>query len=103
MFPTPGDEIYRNDAGEVTGWSRPAVADDYYCDVCGFNHTGDCAEDYDGEDDDDNPKCELCGEPIPTDEYGFYLVEVGEFWDAKNHDGILAHAQCGLDAELPLA
>jgi len=51
----------------------------------------------------DNPKCELCGEPIPTDEFGFYLGEVGEFWDAENHESILAHAQCGLDADLPLA
>ena len=50
MFPTPGDEIYYNEAGEPIGWSKPAQPDDYYCDQCGFNHVGECADDYEGDD-----------------------------------------------------
>jgi len=45
MFPSPGDEIYRNEEGEVIGWSRPANPEDYYCDICGLCHTGDCPDD----------------------------------------------------------
>lgn len=48
-------------------------------------------------------ECEICGEPIVVDSHGNFLEEVGEFWDEKNDKPVLAHAQCGLDAELPLA
>jgi hypothetical protein len=38
MFPTSRDEIYRNEDGEVTGWSAPAEPE--YCEVGG--HYGHC-------------------------------------------------------------
>lgn len=52
-------------------------------------------------------RCGCCGEPFKVDRQGMYLEEVGEFWDDDGDDGtgasVLAHAQCGLDAELELA
>lgn len=48
-------------------------------------------------------RCELCGGSIKTDESENYLEEVGEFWDESKQDSVLAHAQCGLNADLPLA
>jgi hypothetical protein len=39
--------------------------------------------------------CELCGEPADA--------EMGEFWDEAKDRGVIAHTQCGIDAELPLA
>lgn len=53
MFPSPGDEIYRNEAGEPTGWGKPADAGTYWCDDCGYSHAdGDHAPDPDDDDDD---------------------------------------------------
>lgn len=40
-------------------------------------------------------ECELCGEPEDD--------EMGEFWDETKQTSVIAHAQCGLDAHLPLA
>lgn len=40
-------------------------------------------------------ECEICGEPADD--------EMGEFWDYKKQDSVYAHAQCGLDANLPMA
>jgi len=40
-FPSPGDEIYRNSEGEVTGWGAPEGPPPY-CDICGTCHSGDC-------------------------------------------------------------
>ena len=34
---------------------------------------------------------------------GGYIDEAGEFWDEDKGENVLAHAQCGIDAELPLA
>jgi hypothetical protein len=45
MFPIAGDEIYTNEVGEVTGWSKPATEADYYCGQCGFSHVGPCSDD----------------------------------------------------------
>lgn len=45
MFPGPGAQIHRNEAGEPIGWDYPeddAMA--YYCDTCGFSHTGSCPD-----------------------------------------------------------
>lgn len=44
-----------------------------------------------------------CGEPIYLDEDGggYRDDDVGEFW-AGNYSAVM-HAQCGLDAGLPLA
>lgn len=50
----------------------------------------------------DPPRCDLCGELIETDRYGFPQVEVGEFVDADG-EHVYAHAQCGLSADLELA
>jgi hypothetical protein len=48
VFPSSNSEIFRNGAGEPTGWSAPESADTYYCDSCGFNHPdGQCPEDDD--------------------------------------------------------
>jgi hypothetical protein len=47
MFPGPGADIIHNEAGEVIGWDYPSDPHDYYCDTCGFSHTGEC---FDGED-----------------------------------------------------
>jgi len=41
-FPVPGNEIYTNEAGEPTGWGPAETTDDYWCDVCGFSHGGEC-------------------------------------------------------------
>jgi hypothetical protein len=40
-------------------------------------------------------KCQLCGEDPDA--------EMGEFWDETGGNSVIAHAQCGLDAGLPLA
>lgn len=47
--------------------------------------------------------CDLCGEPIKIDQYGHFKDEVGEFWDERRDDSVIAHAQCGLDAKLEMA
>jgi len=47
MFPGPGDTVYRNEAGEVTGWDRNDYEPEYF-DCCGV--AGRCACD-DGSDD----------------------------------------------------
>ena len=47
--------------------------------------------------------CEICQEPLKVDKYEMYLEEVGEFWDPTKNESLLAHAQCGIDAELELA
>lgn len=44
---------------------------------------------------DDAKDCELCGE-APD-------FEMAEFWDKIKSEGVVAHAQCGLDAGLTLA
>lgn len=41
------------------------------------------------------PECDLCGEPQDG--------EMGEFWDQDKEESVVAHAQCGLDAGLPMA
>ena len=53
MFPGPGAEIHRNEAGEVLGWDYPDT-EPPYCDLCGTAHsaTWDC-QDWDDEDDQD--------------------------------------------------
>lgn len=48
-------------------------------------------------------ECGLCGESLEMDRHGMYREEVGEFWDETKNTSVVAHAQCGLDAELPLA
>lgn len=48
MFPSAGDQVYYNEAGEPIGWDKPD--DDgmaYYCGDCGFSHTGSCPDPYD--------------------------------------------------------
>jgi len=47
--------------------------------------------------------CEICGERIPLDRWGFPRGEVGEFVLADGSDNVIAHAQCGLNAGLELA
>lgn len=45
-FPTPGAQIYYNEAGEPLGWDYPSDdATDFYCDYCGLNHDGGCPDD----------------------------------------------------------
>lgn len=46
--------------------------------------------------------CEICGERIKM-RGAMYLDEVGEFWDADNDTSLIAHADCGLSANLELA
>lgn len=53
VFPSPGDEVYYNEAGEPLGWSKPASAADYYCEWCGFSHGGECPTDVDIDDDEE--------------------------------------------------
>jgi hypothetical protein len=48
-------------------------------------------------------RCELCGEKFVVDKFGLYVDEVGEFWNEKTENSVLAHAQCGYDAELEIA
>jgi len=50
MFPGVGAEAYYNEAGEPLGWDYPSGNDSYYCDWCGWNHSGDCEIDFDDED-----------------------------------------------------
>ncbi|GAA4082889.1 hypothetical protein [Actinomadura miaoliensis] len=52
--------------------------------------------------------CELCGEEIKTDEYGFPVnqagEEVSEFIDPNNPTRtVLGHFQCAMDAGLRMA
>ncbi len=52
-FPSPGDEIYTNEAGEVMGWSKPAEPE--WCYIGGhYTITGCNGECMDGPDDDDD-------------------------------------------------
>lgn len=47
-----------------------------------------------------------CGEAISFDEDGMIAVEageVGEFWIEAQGTSAVMHAQCGIDAGLPLA
>jgi hypothetical protein len=55
MFPTAGSHIYRNEEGEVLGWSDETSYEPEYCDMCGTNHSmsQDCP-DYDDMDDCDD-------------------------------------------------
>lgn len=55
MFPGPGAQIIRNEAGEVIGWDYPSNdLNDLWCDLCGFAHGGDCPlENYEDEEEDD--------------------------------------------------
>jgi hypothetical protein len=59
MFPGAGAQVYRNELGEVLGWGRPETAGDYYCDTCGFAHSGPCPDygmyDEDEDEDDGDP------------------------------------------------
>ena len=52
-FPTAHSVVYRNEAGEPTGWDNPSDDDAManYCDACGISHTGECYDPYDDEDD----------------------------------------------------
>jgi hypothetical protein len=40
MFPGPGAQIIRNEAGEPIGWDYPGEPE--YCDECGGSHAGTC-------------------------------------------------------------
>lgn len=72
-------------------------------DNTGWEHCVDCGEHLAHDQADCGVRCELCDELIDTDEYGHYQEEVGEFWIEDKQTSVIAHAQCGLDAELPLA
>lgn len=53
-FPRAGAQIYRNEAGEPTGWDYPADdAESFYCDMCGLYHDGGCDDESYGFDEDD--------------------------------------------------
>jgi hypothetical protein len=56
-FPNAHSTVYRNEEGEVLGWSDETSYEPEYCDICGFNHSGDCMVDdyYEEELDDDDP------------------------------------------------
>lgn len=56
MFPVVGAEVDYNDAGEPLGWDYPHTDEAYYCDRCGYNHSGDCESELDDD------RCEDCGE-----------------------------------------
>lgn len=56
MFPGPGAQIIRNEAGEPLGWDYPSDdANAFYCDTCGFSHAGPCPDDFEPEA--DPPNC----------------------------------------------
>lgn len=52
-FPNAHSHIYRNEAGEIMGWSDESSYEPEYCDICGFNHSGDCPPEPDDDDEDD--------------------------------------------------
>lgn len=57
-FPNAHSTVYRNEEGEVLGWSDETQYEPEYCDICGTNHPAsvDCMNyDDDEEDDDDDP------------------------------------------------
>ena len=61
--------------------------------------------DWDNTDDEsihNDVRCAICDERIITNRYGHYQEEVGEFI-GKYGDGVLAHAQCGIDRGLEVA
>lgn len=43
----------------------------------------------------DEDVCTLCGEDADA--------EMGIFWDKENDTSVYAHAQCGIDEDMPLA
>lgn len=49
---------------------------------------------------DENPRCQLCEEPIDWDSTS---DSAGEFSLPDNSDSVVAHVQCGLDAGLEIA
>jgi hypothetical protein len=50
MFPGSNARVDYNEAGEPVGWDYPDFdTTAYYCDVCGFDHTGPCTDDYDDD------------------------------------------------------
>jgi hypothetical protein len=76
MFPTAGSSIYRNEEGEVLGWSDETSYEPEYCDICGANHSMmvDCFEGYEEADDDEEEEpylleaeCGRCGETFNPD------------------------------------
>ena len=48
-------------------------------------------------------ECGVCGESLRVDRSGMYLEEVGEFWDEEAQTSVVAHGQCGIDAEMQMA
>lgn len=63
MFPTAGSVIHYNEAGEVLGWDSSSYDEPEYCDTCGYNHSGDCPDEEDEEEDPPAPTdswCETC-------------------------------------------
>ncbi len=51
MFPSPGDNIYYNEAGEPTGWDKAPDPMSFWCDDCGCCHGGECPDPYDDDED----------------------------------------------------
>lgn len=49
--------------------------------------------------------CEICGKPLKVDQHDMYLEDVGEFAtdDAGDDAYVIAHVQCGIDANLEMA
>jgi hypothetical protein len=58
-FPTAHSQIYRNDAGEVTGWDSPGYDDEPYDPEDYLD-----GADYDDDDDDDEPENHLPIDPV---------------------------------------
>lgn len=49
----------------------------------------------------DTSKCYFCEGAFEKDKYDMYTEEVGEFWNVKAEDSVLAHPDCtpmGIDA-----
>jgi hypothetical protein len=91
MFPVAGDEIYTNEAGEVTGWSKPADPGMYWCDDCGFAHGGPCPPD---ERDDDEYDEVSDGYDEVSEEEAAYYQEEAERGDLAGSPHTLGCYEC---------
>ena len=85
-FPTADSIIVRNEAGEVLGWDRPATAEDFYCDTCGFSHVGECYDS--GYEDDPDPDEENDPDPDYENDSGYEDA-------CENISCTCGHPECG--------
>lgn len=84
-FPGYGAEVYRNEAGEVTGWDGPTDSSFFYCEECGGHHAGACEDNYDEEEAMDDP------DEVVTDHFGHPITQLDA--DEEDYPEGMGHRQ----------